>query len=497
VEGQPLGCKSATGGVLSGPKGPLGRTLHLMAEIFPNEIPSDVSTTRSERVVFEALKRNLPDEYFVYYATPFIAAENAEQGEVDFIIVHPERGMLFLECKGGGIERDHDGSWYRLKGKRRERLARTPAEQAKKQVEALITKFRKPCTRLFGTIEGRFPMAYGWALAFPLSRWEAVNVPPDVEPEIFLDQQILEHTEELIEAAMAFWQRGRAKPSQLGIEEFHTFRHSVLSPELKLVPDFASTEIEKPLVRLTQSQAQVADLLVTSRRLMVSGGSGTGKTLLALHSAQSMASEGKRVLLVCSNSLLADRLRATTDAMARDLQNASARTITLQKGDLSKPTLSFERPDQDGITTPLHMTGIEATKALATSGSETTSQYQRSELQLKGERWAEQLPGTIDTLDFTGLCRRSAYLLNERLEAGAEGTRFLVGALEAQKLGPWDAIIVDQAHDLGPGALAALEAGVAPGGHLTVFYDSSLPASGGLRMPRIGPVVELASGPAF
>lgn len=463
-----------------------------MAQIFPNEIPPDISVTRSERAVFEALKRNLPDEYFVYYATPFIAAEKAEQGEVDFIIVHPERGMLFLECKGGGIERDHDGFWYRLKGKRREKLARTPAEQAKKQVEALITKFRKPCTRLFGSIEGRFPMSYGWALAFPLSRWDAVNIPPDVEPEIFLDQQLLDRTEELIEQAMAFWQRGRGKPSQLGLEDFHAFRHAILSPELKLVPDFAKSESSSmSMVRLTDKQAEVAELLVTSRRLMVNGGSGTGKTLLALHSAQCMAAEGKRVLLLCANSGLAQQLRVSTDAMARDLRMANEVTLTLPRNESAKATFSFMRPEDEDVTKPLHMLDVEATRALSPEAIETTTPFQQSELHLKEERWVEQLPGSIDTLDVVGLYRRAAYLLNERYEGG-DGSSFVSRALEAQKFGPWDAVIVDQAHDLAPGTLLALEAGVAPGGHLTVFYDAEISQGEGAAVPRIGPVLELA-----
>ncbi len=416
-----------------------------MAQIFPNKIPADVVATQSERAVFEALKSNLPEEYCVYFSTPFITAERAEQGEVDFIVLHPERGMLIIECKGGGIERDHDGASFRLKGKKRERLARTPAEQAKKQVEALVTKFRESCIRLFGPIKGRFPIAYGWSLAFPLSRWDSAHIPPDVEPEIFFDREILTNTEELIERAMAFWQRGRGEPSQLSLEEFHVFRHCVLSPGLKLVPDLTRLDSERLLVRLTEEQAKVTELLVTSKRLMVSGGSGTGKSLLALHCAQSMASEGKRVLFVCANSVMAERVQAVTDGMARELRIASEETMPLRKEDLLKSTLSFERPNGDEITAPLRSAHIGPTKVLST-GNATTVQFQRPELQLKGERWAEQLPGSIDALDFVELCRRAASLLNERFTSVSDGPALLMRALGEQKIGPWDAIIVDQAH---------------------------------------------------
>lgn len=455
-----------------------------MAQIFPNKIPADVVATRSERAVFEALKSNLSDEYCVYFSTPFITSERAEQGEVDFIVLHPERGMLVIECKGGGIERDHDGSWYRLKGKKRERLAKTPAEQAKKQVEALVTKFRESCGRLFGPIKGRFPLSYGWSLAFPLSRWDSENIPPDVEPEIFFDREILTNTEDLIERAMAFWQRGRGEPAQLSLEEFHVFRRCVLSPELKLVPDL--TNIERPLVRLSDKQARVANMLVDSKRLMVSGGSGTGKSLLALHCAQSMASEGKRVLLVCANALMAQNVRIVTEGVARDLRLANEETILLQKGDFLESTLSFERPDDDKMTIPFRKVQLDSTRVLP-AANVTTAKFHRPDLQVKSERWVEQLPGSIDAVDFLELVQRSASLVNEPFTSVSEGPALILRALGEQKVGPWDSIIVDQAHDLSTDALEVLEAGVAPGGQLTVFYDPTT------AMTRIGPVVDLAS----
>ena len=457
-----------------------------MAHVFPSEIPADVSATKSERALFSALKNQLSDEYFVYCAMPFITAEFAEQGEVDFIILHPKHGMLFLECKGGGVERDHDGTWYRRKGKKRERLSRSPAEQAKKQVEALVTKFRKPCTRLFGRVEGRFPMVYGWALAFPFTSWTPDEIPPDVEPAIFLDAEILLQTQANIDAAFAFWHRGHTSAPRLDDDQFETFRKAVLSPEIKLVPNLGGhLQAERmEMVRLNQQQAAIADTFAAGRRIMVDGGAGTGKTLLALHCAQRMAAEDKRVLLLCSSAELAQQLRTTTDRLARQVRNAGAETTTLKRPDTLQTTTAFKRPSQDAATLPLRMADLElATKAiLKPDAADTTIQFQRPDL--VQEFHVKQLPGTVETFDLDGLYHHAAALLG----TGAPGPDALMGAIQNQKLGPWDAIIVDQANDFSAAVWLVLESSITPGGQMAIFFDSTATQK---PVPRLGPVVVL------
>jgi superfamily I DNA/RNA helicase len=53
----------------------------------------------------------------------------------------------------------------------------------------------------------------------------------------------------------------------------------------------------------------VLDLLSRHRRVVISGGAGTGKTLIAREKAERLAGEGMRTLLVCYNRPLADHVR--------------------------------------------------------------------------------------------------------------------------------------------------------------------------------------------
>lgn len=68
-------------------------------------------------------------------------------------------------------------------------------------------------------------------------------------------------------------------------------------------------EEERELIRLTEEQMRVLDYNGHARRLVVEGGAGTGKTLVALEQARRLSGEGRRVLLLCYNRQLADALR--------------------------------------------------------------------------------------------------------------------------------------------------------------------------------------------
>ena len=66
---------------------------------------------------------------------------------------------------------------------------------------------------------------------------------------------------------------------------------------------------DRELLRLTEQQFAVLDRLRRQRRVSISGGAGTGKTVLALEKARRLAREGSGVLLTCFNRPLADNLR--------------------------------------------------------------------------------------------------------------------------------------------------------------------------------------------
>jgi hypothetical protein len=76
-----------------------------VARFIPDVAAVDIAHD-SERVVYEAL-RELPAGFVVLHSFPWLrptrdlSGEPLREGEADFVILHPERGLLVLEVKGG------------------------------------------------------------------------------------------------------------------------------------------------------------------------------------------------------------------------------------------------------------------------------------------------------------------------------------------------------------------------------------------------------------
>ncbi len=62
--------------------------------------------------------------------------------------------------------------------------------------------------------------------------------------------------------------------------------------------------------RLTASQRRILETIRETSRLVIFGCAGSGKTALAIDTIERLAAEGKDVLVLCSNGMLANRLRS-------------------------------------------------------------------------------------------------------------------------------------------------------------------------------------------
>ena len=109
-----------------------------MAIMWPREIPSWVAedNRRSAEVrVFNKLEELLDDSWSIYYSRPWwgINLTGGEiDGEADFIVAHPENGILFLEVKGGRISYEPESSnWYSTDRLNIRHRIKNPVEQAK------------------------------------------------------------------------------------------------------------------------------------------------------------------------------------------------------------------------------------------------------------------------------------------------------------------------------------------------------------------------------
>ena len=304
-----------------------------MAHMIPREPPPlDKPGASAERDLFNELKAQLSDEFFVYSRLGYIDDRRLAQGEADFLVLHPAHGMLVIECKGEGVARDGTGKWHRtFRDGSREPLGESPFEQAERTKYELVDKL-KPRARKALPDYKDFPLVHGHAVAFPRAEANDLNLPLDQPRSLIFDANDLDDLGEKVIAAMKLWRAkaGTAAPKPLEMKELKRLRKRAIHPTLEIVETLGSDirADSRALFRLTKQQLETVRGFRRNKRLRVMGGAGTGKTVLALEAARRLAQEGKDVLLVCYNNRLGDYLRASVKAWESEDGHGSVSAYT-------------------------------------------------------------------------------------------------------------------------------------------------------------------------
>jgi hypothetical protein len=277
-----------------------------LTRIFPERVAPHAP--RSEVVVYEALRATLDDSFVVFHSVAWHRAErNHPDGEIDFLIAHPELGAMVLEVKGGGIEYNPSGGWASTEGGRRHRMD-SPFEQAKRAKHALIGEIKE---------DVRWPtgrsVQMGWAVVFPGIPITSSGFTAEGKREVTLGKNDLKNLGEVVVGRLRYWQ-GVEPRDPLGedgigvlVERYgRTWRHEV---PLK---DVVAEEVRR-IVELTEQQMDAFRILARQRRAAIAGCAGSGKTLIAVSWAKELAQAGDRILPTCFNRGLADHWERTLE----------------------------------------------------------------------------------------------------------------------------------------------------------------------------------------
>lgn len=275
-----------------------------MARMLPNIDPSQIQHT-SEEPVYLALRDQLDDEYVVLHSYPWLRPWRGEallEGEADFVVLHPTRGILVLEVKGGNKIR-HDGWRWIRDTKDGEREFQDPFRQAQRNMHALLDIARE---RSGGRIREQ-DLVSGYAVIFPHLDYEG-SPPPHAAKAIVISRRNLPFMAQAIETAFAAW---TDQPRILSHERYRMLLNDCLLPKFRMFRPVGLdiSQAANQLFELTEIQTHVFMGLYAHDRVLVEGVAGSGKTLLALHRALAFAREGKRTLFVCFNKELAVWIR--------------------------------------------------------------------------------------------------------------------------------------------------------------------------------------------
>ena len=281
-----------------------------MAKIYPQCFPQwalEQDKRSAEKKVYEKLAK-LPDPYVIFYSVAWQVRSpraGAYDGEADFIIAHPEKGVLILEVKGGRIRYDAgESQWYSRDRNDEEHAIKDPIQQARNSKGALLYKLRE----LPGWIDDYLTIAY--MVVFPDVLVGKSSLRPDLPRTLLIDSEDLDNLEASIENGFAWFAGEERRIGALGVQRLRLLESLLANSfTLKTPMGVELAQDEARIIELTEQQMHLLDFIQRQRRAVIEGCAGSGKTTLALEKARRLSEQGFETLLVCFNAPLAEYLR--------------------------------------------------------------------------------------------------------------------------------------------------------------------------------------------
>lgn len=270
------------------------------------------TSSHAEMRVYDALQAGLPNGWTAWHSLK-IRDNHGTEGEGDFVVVDPDNGLVVIEVKGGSLEA-RDGRWFQ----NGQPMQHSPLDQAQGYVRKLVDRLRQA---------GAPVPAFGVAVWFPDTPVEVEPTQDDMRGRILGANHLAWCAEALppvVERALAPHQRPVDRRT---ISTLHELWGETWTPSLSLGQRVRMDESAR--VQLDNTQRDLLDGLKRNQRLLVTGGPGTGKTLLACEAARRLAAEGQRVLVLCFTQALGQWLAAHLQVEGVECRSISQLAVDL------------------------------------------------------------------------------------------------------------------------------------------------------------------------
>ncbi len=279
-----------------------------MAKMYPEKFPDHLTRDRgrsAELKTFEALQ-NLPETYTVFYNCYWQLMDglhDPSEGENDFIIAHPKKGVIVLEVKGGGITYSAETkTWSSVDRDGVSHPIKDPVDQGRRIGRKLEEAVKKT--------PGISDKLKVWnAVCFPdLHVENNFNFGANLYRDRVLDRRDLENITDSVEKIFKIL--GKSLSQDRDVFTNIRILESLFAQSFTINNPLASQldEEEQQLIKLTDNQFMLFSYLGNRNRVAIAGCAGSGKTMLGLLRAQQLVKQGQSVLFLCYNKPLAEFL---------------------------------------------------------------------------------------------------------------------------------------------------------------------------------------------
>jgi hypothetical protein len=266
-----------------------------MAKMFPPDAPSNPDL-RGESDVYQLLSQ-LDDDFYIFKDRHWIFKNKdgaRTERETDFLLVHPQKGLLIIEVKGGtrfSYDGEHDqwksGDNISYQNPYKKQLANS-------KNLPLFLRGKLP------SLKNRW-IPCGYAICFPHIDILEGNLALFMERDVTLFRDDLKNLGEKINEIYSHYSNNSHQP--LGkkiVEEIKT----LITPKSEFRKSL-SAELEdegQTIIKLTKEQQEILDgFYKVKTPILIDGPAGTGKTQLAISQAISDIQSDRLVLFITNS----------------------------------------------------------------------------------------------------------------------------------------------------------------------------------------------------
>lgn len=272
--------------------------------MFPPDIPE--SASGAEAKIFEELK-GLDLECVVFHSIGLAEHLDKVYGEIDFIILS-HRGVLCLEVKGGGVECENNKWIYINRRGEFSSKGESPFRQAVRNMYSLRDVIQK---RVGNNANLKY-VQFACAVALPdiVFTYKQIDFPMKLVYDVRRAD-----LGNLIRDAYNHWSdetfsktghRGNSlTPTE--IDMLADIIQPSFSAHVKLSTILEDSE--RRIEEFTRDQAEFLNAQTVNPRMLITGGAGTGKTLMGTEIAKSAARDNQRVLFLTYTKNLAAQIQ--------------------------------------------------------------------------------------------------------------------------------------------------------------------------------------------
>lgn len=287
-----------------------------MSVMIPSVISPEVKSD-AERMIFRWFKEAPgTEDWIVLHSLGLAYHSKLVHGETDFLVMAPHQGIFALEVKGGQVKRSANGIWSFINRYGKEtRKERGPFDQAWEGIHSIVNFIQNRLDASHWYLKN---VLFGIGVMMPDVKYDAVGI-DEHQWQVFdiRDAQkghdVASWIKRLSAGAKEDWSSHyktdaeKKLPDRNDVEYLKTLLRNEFDSVVPL--NLGSSKANGQQIELTKEQYSCLDQLEDNNRLLIPGGAGTGKTMLAIEAARRFTANGERVALFCYNRTLGTWLR--------------------------------------------------------------------------------------------------------------------------------------------------------------------------------------------